>query len=88
MKKIYNIFIILAILLSDVMCAVVAYNFGILYLGGKYGMYSAPTWVAFLYGIPFAIGIVVCVIVAVVIKKAGPDYCNRNERIHHENSNL
>ena len=69
MKKIYNIFIVLAILLSDVMCAVVAYNFGILYLGGKYGMYSAPTWVAFLYGIPFAIGIVVCVIVAAVIKK-------------------
>ncbi|MBP3593239.1 MAG: hypothetical protein J6J44_01825 [Lachnospiraceae bacterium] len=69
MKKIYNIFIVLAILLSDVMCAVVAYNFGILYLGGKYGMYSAPTWVAFLYGIPFVIGIVVCVIVAVVIKK-------------------
>ena len=69
MKKIYNIFIILAVLLSDVMCAVVAYNFGILYLGGKYGMCSAPTWVAFLYGIPFVIGIVVCVIVAVVIKK-------------------
>ena len=69
MKKLHNTFIVLAILLSDVMCAVVAYNFGILYLGGRYGMYSAPIWVAFLYGIPFAIGIVVCVIVAVVIKK-------------------
>lgn len=69
MKKLCNIFIVLAILLSDVMCAVVAYNFGILYLGGRYGMYSAPTWVAFLYGIPFAIGIAVCVIVVVVIKK-------------------
>jgi len=88
MKKIYNIFIILAILLSDVMCAVVAYNFGILYLGGRYGMYSAPTWVAFLYGIPFVIGILVCVIVAVVIKKTGLNYCNRNERTHHENRNL
>ena len=69
MKKIYNIFIVLAILLSDVMCAVVAYNFGILYLGGRYGMYSAPGWVAFLYGIPYAIGIEVCIIVAVVLKK-------------------
>ena len=47
----------------------IKFYFGILYLGGKYGMYSAPTWVAFLYGIPFAIGILVCVIVAVVIKK-------------------
>ena len=69
MKKIRNIFILLAVILSDVMCAVVAYNFGILYLGGRYGMYSAPTWVAFLYGIPFAIGIVVCVIVALVLEK-------------------
>lgn len=69
MKKIYNIFIVLAILLSDVMCAVVAYNFCAMQWGAKYGMHSAPAWVAFLYGIPFAIGIVVCVIVAAVIKK-------------------
>lgn len=66
MKKIYNIFIVLAILLSDVMCAVVAYNYGML----QWGMgFSAPAWVAFLYGIPFAIGIAVCMIVAVVLKK-------------------
>lgn len=69
MKKIHNIFIALAIILSDVMCAVVAYNFSKMQWGAKYGMYSAPVWVAFLYGIPYAIGIVVCVIVAIVLKK-------------------
>lgn len=66
MKKIYNIFIILAFLLSDVMCTVVAYNYGKL----QWGMgFSAPAWVAFLYGIPYAIGIVACIIVAMVIRK-------------------
>ena len=66
MKKLRDIFMVLAILLSDVMCAVVAYNYGML----QWGMgFSAPVWVALLYGIPFAIGIAVCVIVAVVIKK-------------------
>ena len=69
MKKMSNIFGALAIILSNVMCAVVAYNFGILYLGGRYGMYSAPAWVAFLYAIPFAIGIGVCVVVAVVLRR-------------------
>ena len=69
MKKLSNIFLVLAVLLSDVMCAVVAYNAGILYMGGKYGMYSAPVWVAFLYAIPFAIGIAVCVTVAAVLRK-------------------
>ena len=69
MKRMSNIFIALAVLLSDVMCAVVAYNFGVLYMGGRYGMYSAPTWVAFLYAIPFVVGIVVCVVVAVVLRR-------------------
>ena len=69
MKKMSNIFGALAIILSNVMCAVVAYNAGILYMGGKYGMYSAPVWVAFLYAIPFGIGIAVCVIVTVVLRR-------------------
>ncbi len=69
MKKLSNVFLILAVLLSNVMCAVVAYNAGILYMGGKYGMYSAPVWVEFLYAIPFCIGIAVCIIVAVMLRR-------------------
>ena len=71
MKKISNIFILLAIVLSDVMCAVVAYNFCGMQWGIKYAGYSAPAWVAFLCAIPYGIGIVVFVIVAVVLKKKG-----------------
>jgi len=36
MKKLSTIFAVLAILLSDVMCAVVAYNYCALEWGGKY----------------------------------------------------
>lgn len=71
MKKMSNIFIVLAVILSDVMCAVVAYNFCGMQWGIKYAGYSAPAWVAFLYVIPYGIGIVVCMIVAMVFRKKG-----------------
>lgn len=69
MKKISNIFIILAVILSNIMCAVVAYGFCNMQWGIKYAGYSAPEWVAFLYAIPYGIGIVLCIIVAVVLRK-------------------
>jgi TRAP-type C4-dicarboxylate transport system permease small subunit len=68
MKKISNIFILLAIILSDVMCAVVAYNYCTMEWGIRYAGYSAPASVAFLYAIPFGIGIIVCIIIAVATK--------------------
>ena len=71
MKKLSNIFIALAIILSNVMCAVVAYNYCAMQWGARYAMYSAPARVAFLYAIPFGIGIAVCVAVAVVLRKRG-----------------
>ena len=42
MKTISNLFLILAVLLSDVMCAVVAYNYCDMMWGIKYAGYSAP----------------------------------------------
>ena len=69
MKKISNIFIALAVILSNVMCAVVAYNYCAMQWGAKYAGYSAPASVAFLYAIPYGIGIVVCVAVAIVLRK-------------------
>lgn len=53
-----------AALLSDVMCAVVAYNYCALQWGGQYAAYSAPAGTAFLYLIPYGAGIAVCVILA------------------------
>ena len=39
MKKISNIFIALAVILSNVMCAVVAYNYCAMQWGAKYAVY-------------------------------------------------
>ena len=69
MKKVSKLFIILAVILSNIMCAVVAYNFCDMQWGIKYAGYSAPANTAFLYAIPYGIGIIVCIIIAVVLKK-------------------
>lgn len=60
---------LLAVLLSDAMCAVVAYNYCRMLFGIKYAGYSAPAWLAFLYAIPFMILIVICLVLAVVFNK-------------------
>lgn len=69
MKALSTVFWILAVLLSDVMCAVVAYNYCDMKWGIKYAAYSAPASVAFLTAIPFALAIAICVVLALVFKK-------------------
>ena len=63
-KYLSYIFIALAILLSNVMCATVAYNYCNMQWGIRYEGYSAPANVAFLFIIPYAVGIVICIILA------------------------
>ena len=69
MKRISSIFGLLAILLTNVMVAVVAYNYGAMKVGVEYGGYSAPANSVFLYAIPFLIGILACIVVAVHFNK-------------------
>lgn len=69
MKKLSIIFGLLAIVLSDVMCAIVAFNYRDMLCGIQHSCYSAPVWVAFLSAIPYAVAIAVCVILAVVFMK-------------------
>lgn len=69
MKKLFVIFGLLAVLLSDVMCAVVAYNYCNLTLGVQYAGYSAPASTAFLLAIPYLVGIIICIILALVFRK-------------------
>lgn len=69
MKKISNLFWVLAVILSNIMSAVVAYNYSELKWGIKYAGYSAPASVAFIYAIPYGIGIVVCIVLALVLRK-------------------
>lgn len=60
MRLLSQLFAAAAILLSDIMCAVVAYNYCSLEWGGKYVGYSAPANTAFICAIPYAIGILIC----------------------------
>ena len=69
MKILSVIFGALAVLLSDIMCAVIAYNYCDLLWGGRYAGYSAPASTAFVYAIPYAIGITVSVVLAIVFRK-------------------
>ena len=69
MKALSVVFFVLAVLLSDVMCAVAAYNYCDMVWGIKYACYSAPAWTALLTAIPFAVAIAVCVILAIFFKK-------------------
>ena len=50
----------LGVLLSDVMCAAVAYNYCTLQWCGKYAGCSAPAGTAFLLCIPYGIGVLIC----------------------------
>ena len=64
-----RVFLILAVLLSDLMCAVVAYNYCSLQWGGRYAGYSAPASAAFVYVVPYGLGIAACVILALFFGK-------------------
>ena len=69
MKKLSVCFWILAVVLSDVMCAVVSWNYCNMLWGIKYAGYSAPASTAFLLAVPFAVGIVICIALAHLFKK-------------------
>lgn len=69
MKALSTLFWILAVLLSDVMCAVTAYKYCGMVWGIRYAGYSAPAETALLTAIPFLIGIVVCVVLALYFRK-------------------
>lgn len=69
MKILSAVFGLLAILLSDIMCAVVAYNYCDLLWCGQYAGCSAPASTALILAVPYVIGIAVCLILAIVFKK-------------------
>ena len=69
MKKLSYLFTALAIVLSDIMCFVVAYNYRDMLCGIEHAGYSAPAGTAFLYAIPFVVGIIVCAVLAIRFRK-------------------
>ena len=69
MKKLSICSWVLAVILSDIMCAVVAFNYCNMIWGIQYEGYSAPAWTALLLAIPFLIAIAICVALAFFFKK-------------------
>ncbi len=69
MKKLSVCFWVLAVLLSDIMCAVVTWNYCSMLWGIKYAGYSAPVSTAFLLAIPFVIGIAILYSFGAVLQK-------------------
>lgn len=69
MKKLSIFFSVLALVLSHVMCIVVAYDYASLYWCGRYGLCSAPAGTAFLMLIPYGIGIIICAVLARIFYK-------------------
>ena len=65
MKMLSYLFAFVAIILSHIMCFVVGYNYRGMLCCIEHSGCSAPASIAFLYIIPFMLGIVVCVILAV-----------------------
>ena len=69
MKKLGYLFAIIALLLSHIMCAVVAYNYAHMRCAIEHCGNSAPAGVAFIYAIPFALLILISVILSVYFFK-------------------
>ena len=69
------VFLASAVLLSDVMCATVAYQYCALQWCGRYAGCSAPASSALLLAIPYCAGIAICVILSL--------FFNRQRRAEH-----
>ncbi len=69
MKKLYYFFMVVAFILSHLMCIVVAWNYRDMLCGIAHSSYSAPAEVAFLEIIPFAVGIVICMVLAYICRR-------------------
>ena len=69
MKRISLLLTIIALILSHIMCFVVAWNYRDMLCGIAHSSYSAPAEVAFLTAIPYAVGIMICGILAYIFRR-------------------
>ena len=58
-----------AVIITNIGCAAVAYNYRDMLCGIEHAGFSAPASVAFLGAIPYALAVTICVILAVVFYK-------------------
>ena len=69
MRKLSNLFIVLALVLSHAMCAVVAFNYSAMLCAIEHAGFSAPAEVALLYAIPYLAGALICLVIGVKLRK-------------------
>ena len=69
MKRISLLLTIIALILSHIMCFVVARNYRDMLCGIAHSSYSAPAEIAFLTAIPYAVGIMICGILAYIFRR-------------------
>ena len=69
MKKISLLLTIIALILSHIMCFVVAWNYRDMLCGIAHSCYSALAEMAFLTAIPYAVGIMICGILAYIFRR-------------------
>ena len=72
MKRLRNLCIAVALALSHAMCAVVAWVYRDIVCGMEHRGFSVPPDVAFLYAIPFAVAILLCLVLANVFHRKMP----------------
>ena len=68
-KILRNIFTALALILSHVMCTEVAFHYASMLCAIEHKGFSAPADTAFLLAIPYGMGIIICIILALVFHK-------------------
>ena len=69
MKFLSNLLITLALVLSHIMCLVVAYSYRDLLCGIEHAGFSAPAGLAFLYAVPFGAAIILCLVLAIRLRR-------------------
>jgi len=72
MQLLRNLCIVLALVLSHAMCATVAWIYRDIVCGMGHRGFSAPPDVAFWYAIPFAVAILLCLVLAYVFHRKMP----------------
>lgn len=72
MKLLRNVCVALALVLSHAMCAFVAWVYRDIVCGMEHRGFSAPPDIAFLYAVPFAVGILLCLGLAYVFHRKRP----------------
>ena len=71
-------FLVIALIISHIMCVHVAFAYCNLLWGIKYAGFSAPAYVAFFLLIPYLVGIVVTLIIALIFWKKAKVFATTN----------